>query len=296
MAPDGFVNLIKPPGMTSHDVVAFMRRQTGASRVGHLGTLDPAAAGVLPICLGRATRLFHFAQGTKVYRAEVCFGLTTSTLDAEGEVTSLADASAVTAAAVSAALQDMRGEQEQKPPAFSAARVAGKRLHARARQGEVVSAPARTVQFHALDLLDFRPGPRARALVKVECSAGAYVRVLAEDLGRALGCGASLAFLLRTRAGRFPLSDALTLEEVSACPQEALLPVDWPLAHLPRASLCGRSAVAFLSGTAVLAEGPPAWPVRVYDGHDLFLGLGELAASGQLRPRLILATREEVRP
>ena len=294
MPSDGFLNLLKPPGLTSHDLVAFTRRLLGMRRVGHLGTLDPAAAGVLPMCFGRATRLFDFVEGTKAYRAEIRFGVTTDTLDAEGRVTATADASGVTAEALRARLADLLGEQQQAPPAFSAAQVGGKRLHELARRGQPVQAAARTVHFYALELLDFQPGLRARAWVDVACSAGTYIRVLADDLGRAFGCGAFLAFLLRTRAGRFSLAEAWTLEEASSDLPEARLPIDWPLEHLPRVTLPARDAGAFVSGTSAPVEMAPAWPVRVYDEYGTFLGLGD-AVPGRLQPRLILAVREELR-
>jgi len=300
MARDGFINLLKPPGMTSHDAVAFVRRQLGLTRVGHLGTLDPAAAGVLPISVGRATRLFDYAgKSEKAYRAELAFGLTTDTLDGEGKVTATADASELTETRVRELLAGMLGEREQVPPAFSAAQVDGKRLHELARKGVRVTAPPRRVVFSQLDLVEFRPGRRARAMVDVVCSAGTYIRVLADDLGRAAGCGAYLDFLLRTRSGRFVLTETVTLEELAAaCEREEaeahLLPPDWPLSELPRVDLVAPATAAFVVGTCVLTRIPAMWPVRVYGERGIFLGLGEATAAGQLRPRLILVTKEEL--
>lgn len=300
MTGDGFINLLKPPGMTSHDAVAYVRAHCGVSRVGHLGTLDPAAAGVLPIAVGRATRLFDcVGKRDKAYRADIVFGLTTDTLDAEGQVTSSTDASNLTESEVHNLLAGLLGEGEQVPPRYSAAHVGGSRMHELARRGVSVSMPPRRVHFLRLDLVAYRPGPQAYALVDVLCSAGTYIRVLAEALGRAAGCGAYLRFLLRTRAGRFALDRAATLEELADAFRggrmaEHLLPPDWPLNDLPRVDLTARAAAAFVVGTRVLAPMPPAWPVTVYCGHGLFLGLGEVTATGQLRPRVVLATREEV--
>jgi tRNA pseudouridine55 synthase len=295
MAHDGFCNLLKPPGMTSHDVVALARRRLAMRRVGHLGTLDPATAGVLPLLVGRAVRLQGLLAGAdKAYRALLVFGLTTATLDAESEVTGAADASHLEAARLLELLAAMLGEQEQVPPAFSARQVGGKRLYELARRGVAVTAPAKRVVFRQLSLVEFAPGRQATALVEVTCSAGTYVRALADDLGRAAGCGAYLGFLLRTRSGRFQLSDALTLEEFTADPQQALLPADWPLAELPSVNVDSRAAASFAAGSTVEVQAPAAARVKVYCGGQ-FLGLGA-PAEGGLQPRTVLVTPEEVGP
>jgi tRNA pseudouridine55 synthase len=295
MAADGFLNLLKPPGMTSHDVVSLVRARLGVSRVGHLGTLDPAAAGVLPICVGRATRLFQFASGRdKAYRAEVAFGVTTDTLDTQGEVVEVRDSRDLTEAALAALLAELVGEMEQAPPAFSAARVGGRRLHELARRGEPREGRPKRVRIERLELVDFAPGRQARALMDVVCSAGTYVRVLAADLGRNAGCGAHLAFLVRTRVGPFELSDSLTVEELAAAGEKGeeegvLLPADWPLADLPAVELDASSARAFAQGTSVRTDAPPGWPVKAYGPGRSFLGLGEIVAARQIRPRVVLA-------
>ena len=292
MAADGFLNLLKPPGMTSHDMVSLVRARLGVTRVGHLGTLDPAAAGLLPVAVGRATRLFQFA-GTwdKAYRAEVVFGVTTDTLDAEGRVVEVSDSRALTEATLAALLADAEGEIEQAPPAFSAARVRGRRLHELARRGEPRDGRPKRVR---IELVDFVPGRQARALIDVVCSAGTYVRVLAADLGRRATCGAYLAFLVRTRVGRFELSESLTLEELDAAcekgeEQASLLPADWPLVDLPAVELGARSARAFAQGTSVQTDAPAAWPVKAYGPGRSFLGLGEIVVEGRMRPRVVLA-------
>jgi len=298
MPGDGFLNLLKPPGMTSHDVVAFVRRALGLRRVGHLGTLDPAAAGVLPVSLGRATRLSRFAAGRdKAYRAQITFGLTSDSFDAEGRVTAISDSSALGRDGLLALTGKFIGEIEQIPPRFSAARVAGERAHALVRRGVSVSLRPRRVRIFELELVAFEPGHRARALFDVVCSAGTYLRTLASDLGEAAGCGAYLSFLVRTRVGRFELSDALTLEELRArCGGDDLgaimLPPDWPLDHLPVVSLDGDGARRFLQGRSVAAEVNPVPVLRVYGpGLDL-LGLGEIAVRGQLQPRVVLLPQQ----
>jgi len=300
MPRDGFLNLLKPPGPTSHDVVAWVRGHLGQHRIGHLGTLDPAAAGVLPIALGRATRLFQWAAGDgKTYRAEVVFGRTTDTLDAEGRVLSETDASALTAPALADLIPRFLGEQEQAPPAFSAAKVGGRSLHRQARAGEPVEGTPKRITISSMELLDFEPGPEPRALLDIECSAGTYVRVLARDLGRAAGCGAYLGFLVRTRAGRFMLEDSTTFEEIAealdrGAVEDCILPIDWPLNALTEVDIDPRAAVAFLRGTRVAAGNQPASPVRVYGPAKSFLGLGEVPQAGVLQPKVVLASEEEI--
>jgi tRNA pseudouridine55 synthase len=295
MQVDGFLNVLKAPGMTSHDVVAQIRHSSGAARAGHLGTLDPAASGVLPICLGRATRLFRFAGGIdKAYRAEIEFGTRTDTMDAEGRVVARADSSGLTEERLRSILEGLVGESEQAPPAFSAAKVGGRRLHEHARAGVIVKGRPKRVMVSSVTLVEFVPGPSAHALVDVVCSPGTYVRVLADDAGRAAGCGAYLSFLVRTRVGRFELSDALTLEEVAEAASNhelpaRVLPSDWPLTDLPELSLEPPAARAFVRGSRVLAGTGPAWPIRVYGPERLFLGLGEVVEKGKLQPRVVLS-------
>jgi tRNA pseudouridine55 synthase len=303
---DGYLNLLKPPGMTSHDVVAWARSQLGIARIGHLGTLDPAAAGVLPLSLGRATRLFDYAAGPdKAYRAEIVFGVQTDTLDAEGAVVARSDASALTEGALRALLPRFMGEIEQIPPAFSSVSVGGRRLHESARAGTRLVGGPRRVKIKQLDLVDFSPGNRAHALIDIVCTSGTYIRALADDLGRAAGCGACLGFLVRTRAGRFELADSNALEEVaellsSAGADDLLLPLDWPLVGLPEVVLSASEALAFVRGTRVRpqsAEGglrTEARRVRAYGPGALFLGLGEVADEGLLQPRVVLRSEQEL--
>ena len=214
---DGVLVCDKPAGMTSHDVVARVRRLAGQRRVGHGGTLDPPATGVLVLALGRATRLLPFLPTEpKRYLAEVAFGAETDTLDAAGTVTATADASGVDEAALRAALAGFVGPQEQVPPMVSAIKMGGERLYAKARRGEEVERAARPIVIHDLELLGLAPGERPLATISVVCSGGTYVRSLAADLGRALGTLAHLASLRRTAVGRFAEAEASTLEELAA--------------------------------------------------------------------------------
>lgn len=300
MTLDGFLNLLKPPGMTSHDVVAWARSRLGIARIGHLGTLDPAAAGVLPLSLGRATRLFDYASGPdKAYRAEIVFGLRTDTLDAEGAVIARSDASGLTEGALRALLPQFIGEIGQIPPAFSSVSVGGRRLHESARAGTQVVGRPRRVMIKQLDLVDFAPGSRAYALMDIVCTSGTYIRALADDLGRAAGCSACLGFLVRTRAGRFELADSYTLEEVShrlgsGAMDDLILPLDWPLATLPEVVLTASEALAFLHGRRVRVAVEPACQVRAYGPGALFLGLGDIADEGVLQPRVVLRSEQEL--
>jgi tRNA pseudouridine55 synthase len=208
---DAVLVVDKPLGMTSFDVVRRVRRAARVKRVGHGGTLDPLASGVLPICLGEATKLAQFLlDADKEYAFTVCFGVETDSEDAAGAVTARADASGVDAAAVDRALAGFRGPNTQVPPMYSALKRAGRPLYDYARAGEAVTVEARAVVIHALELLAFR-GPDAVDL-NMRCSKGTYVRALARDLGRTLGPGAHVTALRRTRSGPFALADAQPLD------------------------------------------------------------------------------------
>lgn len=228
-APDGVVVVDKPAGLTSHDVVARMRRIAGTRKVGHAGTLDPMATGVLVIGIGRATRLLTYVVGAdKEYTATIRLGVATTTDDAEGEVLATVDASAVTREAIAASVLDLTGAIEQVPSSVSAIKVDGKRAYARVREGEDVRLAARPVTVFRFDVHEVRPGTSedvgvVDVDVTVVCSSGTYVRALARDLGAALGVGGHLTALRRTRVGGYTLAGARTLDEL------ADLDVDVPL-------------------------------------------------------------------
>lgn len=260
---DGVLVIDKPAGMTSHDVVARVRRAAGQKKVGHAGTLDPDATGVLVVALGRATRLVPYLQASqKTYDARLRLGETTATLDAAGEVTARVDASAVDEPALCEALTSFLGTIEQVPPMVSAVKIGGERLHVKARRGEVVDRPSRTVTIHDVVLEDFVPGPRGEAGFLVRCSAGTYVRTLAADVGERLGVGAHLVSLRRLGSGRFSLEDAVDLGKVAELGaegrlDEALLSLTEAVADYPRLDLDQ-------SATTALGHGRPLPPT----GHD----------------------------
>ncbi|MGH3471766.1 MAG: tRNA pseudouridine(55) synthase TruB [Nocardioidaceae bacterium] len=215
--PDGLLIVDKPPGMSSHDVVARCRRLASTRRVGHAGTLDPMATGVLVVGIGRATRLLgYLALETKAYDATIRLGQVTGTDDADGEVVEEHDASDVTGAAVRAVVRSLTGEIQQVPSAVSAIKVDGKRAYKRVRDGETVLIPPRTVRVSEFTVVDMvASGPLLDVTVRVECSTGTYVRALARDVGAALGVGGHLTRLRRTRVGPYLVGQARTLDDLA---------------------------------------------------------------------------------
>ena len=267
MDASGFLNVDKPAGWTSFRVAALVRRRSGVRRVGHTGTLDPTATGVLLVCLGAATRLSEYVMELpKTYRAEVRLGVATDTFDAAGTPVSEADPSAVSQEQAEEALSTFPGEIEQVPPLFSAIKHAGEPLYRYARSRREVEPRPRRVVIHRLELLDFQ---RPFLTIELECGKGTYVRSLAHDLGQRLGCGAHLASLVRLRVGPFVLEDACPwprLEQAFDAGrwQELLLPPDTALAHWPRIDLTVEQETAVRFGQALanaaLALSPPQEP------------------------------------
>jgi tRNA pseudouridine55 synthase len=239
---NGVVVVDKPRGPTSFDVVAQVRRVFGEKRVGHAGTLDPMATGVLPVCVGEATKLVQFLTGgEKEYQAEALLGVATDTLDATGAIVREADASAIGEAAVQEVLASFLGTVMQKPPMHSAIRVGGKRLYELARQGVEVEREAREVQIHDTRLSAFaREGARVRISFTVRCGKGTYIRSIAGDLGDRLGVGAHLTALRRTRVGAFRIDGAVPLDRLA--PETPLLGLAESLADLPSIPLDAQQA------------------------------------------------------
>lgn len=270
---EGFLNILKPPGMTSHDIVSFVRRTYGLKKVGHAGTLDPAAAGVLPVALGRATRFIEYlADADKSYRAELTFGFSTTTGDDTGEVLERKDFSMPHQVRIEEVLQSFQGEIEQIPPLYSAIKINGQKACDLARKNQQVEIPARKVFLHKLELLAIKE-PTIR--FDVVCSKGTYIRTLCIDIGRALDIPAVMSFLVRTRVGSFSLQKAYTLEELRQQPPQALLPISDVLAHLPAVHLDGKQPADFCNGKKIRLYEPPeqAESIRVYDADENFLGI-----------------------
>lgn len=262
---DGLLVVDKPAGITSHDVVSRCRRALKVKRIGHAGTLDPPATGILLLGVGRATRLLRFLEDhDKEYVADVIFGVCTATLDATGEVLAEVDASGVDAAALEAVLPRFRGSIAQIPPMVSAVKVDGERLYRKALRGEVVERRARPVTIHRLAVEAFEPGSRPRARMRVVCSKGTYIRTLAADIGEALGVGAHVQALRRTRIGPFEESAAVGLDAVTS---EALRPMALVVAGYPAHHVDGEAARALAQGKALPAAGiTGAYAVFAPDG------------------------------
>jgi tRNA pseudouridine55 synthase len=284
----GVLNVAKPSGPTSHDMVARLRRLLGVRRIGHSGTLDPLAAGVLLLCVGPATRLVEYLNDLpKTYHATVRFGCVTETQDSTGTLLAEADASGLTAERVAAALAGFRGKILQTPPMYSALKVGGRRLYERARQGEVVERQPRQVTVYALDLREFRPGAAAGARIEVTCSAGTYVRTLCHDLGARLGPGATMSALTRTAIGPFTLAQAVSLEEL-ARRREMGEPLPWiPLAeavaHLPAFRVDAAQAAALRQGKRLqLVGGAAEGPLRLLDTAGALVAIGRPAPAGSV--------------
>jgi tRNA pseudouridine55 synthase len=250
---DGLVVVDKPVGCTSHDVVARVRRVYGQRRVGHAGTLDPDATGVLLVGLGRATRLLRYlSDAGKAYTGRVVFGIATSTLDAAGEVVDQRPM-LLTPDEIERALPRFVGDIEQLPPMVSAVKVGGRRLHELARAGEQIERAPRPVHVDRFELIEFEPGPYPEATFVVECGSGTYVRSLAADLGTALGGCAHLAALRRDRVGSFTLGEAHPLEEIEASPDAAVLPLAVAMRDLERVDVDAEHARAVAHGVSFAA-------------------------------------------
>jgi tRNA pseudouridine55 synthase len=285
----GVLVVAKPAGPTSHDVVALVRRLAATRRIGHGGTLDPFASGVLPLFLGGATRLveYHLADD-KTYRATVCFGATSTTDDLDGELTPV-DGAAPGRDAVAAALDAFVGSQLQEPPAYSAIQVGGRRAYAIARAGETVVLTPRRVEIKRVDLLEWDDSDADRpiAIVEVTCSAGTYVRALARDLGRKLGTGGYLGALVRTASGPFTLDGARSLDEIRdaagvsgpAGVRALLLRPDTGLDALPAVSLTDDEIAdanqgRYVRPVAGLRDAPDGVPLRLLDRAGEIIGMG----------------------
>lgn len=278
---DGLLNLNKPFGLTSHDCVAKVRRIYGLKKVGHAGTLDPAATGVLPIAIGRATRLLQYLRQDKAYQATIRFGVTTATDDLEGETLTQQPVLHLSLEQIQEKLPLFQGVIQQIPPNYSAIQVQGKRLYDLARSGQAIEAPARTVEIDDLTILEFRSGDFPELDLAISCGSGTYIRSIARDLGADLGTGATLAKLLRTKSSGFELKESSTIEDLPV----SLIEPEMALLHLPEVVLESAIAKRWCQGQKIALELEQAGFVRVKS--DRFLGIGEIRADGVLVPQMV---------
>ncbi len=287
---DGYLNLLKPPSMTSFDVVARIRRLTGQRRVGHAGTLDPAAVGVLPVALGRATATLDSpVWDRKLYWADVRFGTATDTDDAEGRPIAVGDPRSLTADILTTALRELVGDIQQRPPAYSAVQVQGQRAYAAARRGVAVELPARSARVDAIRLIAWDD---AVATLLVQCGSGTYIRAIARDLGVSVGCPAHLAALVRARVGPFVITDALDLRELAALAEcdvwdRVLVPSDILFGALPAAIIDDQRAADYALGhewPAATVGSSQRIAARLYTRAGQYLGLGQQTSLGRWQP------------
>lgn len=276
---DGILNVNKPAGMTSFDVVAKIRRLTGTKKVGHAGTLDPMASGVLPVCTGKATKLIEFLmEKDKSYRVGLVLGRATDTQDATG--TTVYE-KPVTASdeEIEKVIRGFIGEREQTPPMYSAVRVNGKRLYELARQGIEVERKPRNVTFYKIAPHDIeRCGHEAGVIMDVDCSKGTYMRTLCHDIGAKLGCGGHMSSLVRTRSGPFSIENSYTIDCLAELKENnqlksAFIDMDKALAHLPEVYVTPGEAIRLKNGCAVSFEKMAPGPYRLYHENGYFLGI-----------------------
>ncbi len=295
-AVNGILLLNKPLGITSNKALQMVKRLFNARKAGHTGNLDPMASGVLPICLGEATKMSAFLlDADKRYRGTVKLGVRTSSADTEGEVIERLPVPELQEQQIREVLAQFTGEIKQIPPMYSALKHQGQPLYKLARQGVEIERKPRTVTIHELKLLQFSEDEIS---IDIHCSKGTYVRALAEDIGTALGCCAHLSSLARTKAGPFELEQAATLEQLESTAQQGitaldqlLLPMesallDWPAVELPQ-----EAAHYFCKGQPVFVPriSSTGW-VRIYKGKERFLGVGTVLDDGRIAPRRLLKT------
>lgn len=293
----GFLNLNKPYGYTSHDCVARVRRLLRSKRVGHGGTLDPAAVGVLPLAVGQATRLLQFLRPDKVYQGTIRFGVRTETDDLTGAVIQSQPAPDLSLEKIQVALAQFQGQIEQVPPMYSAIQVRGKRLYQMAREGESVEVPARRVEVYEIRVLSWRPGSFPEVDVAIACGSGTYIRAIARDLGVAVDTGATLAQLTRTASSGMLLEESLTLEDVEVGQEEGelrLMAPDQSLAHLPVLQLSTVEGRRWSQGqgVSIAPQESGTGIVRVWGEGGGLLGIGEVQRMDlewRLIPKVVLS-------
>jgi tRNA pseudouridine55 synthase len=289
---EGIFNVLKPPGMTSHDVVATLRKILNMKKIGHSGTLDPMAAGVLPVFVGKATRFLEYAVAeSKTYRAEITFGIKTTTGDAEGDIIATSPVKELDKETIEACFQSFLGATQQIPPMYSAISYKGQKLYKLARKGIEVERQPRDIYIYKLDLVSY---DKATLLMDVVCSKGTFIRTLTEDIASKLGMAGTMSFLLRRQVGNFNLENAHTLEEIAADQESCVLPWETAIEEFPILT------VNPLQGRRI-AQGVPTTLQNITEGtmyklvttDGLILGLA-LAKDGKVRGHKIVNIPQEV--
>ncbi|HHV95402.1 MAG TPA: tRNA pseudouridine(55) synthase TruB [Clostridiaceae bacterium] len=302
---NGFFNVLKPPGMTSFDVVAYLKKllNTG-EKIGHAGTLDPGAAGVLPICIGNATKVVNYIMDMKkIYRAELTLGVSTDTQDSFGNVVEKRDIDYddISIENIRKVMDNFIGEIEQIPPMYSAIRIDGKRLYELAREGKLIERKPRKVYIYSIDIVCFN---KDKILFDVVCSKGTYVRTLCSDIGDALGCGGHMSFLIRKKTGIFELDNSYTLEQIAGAAKngkikELIIPVEEALKDYGSFYLSNKNERKFKNGNYIEYEisdkskehNEEGKILKVFDNNKQFIGLGEIIHKGDksfIKPKKLL--------
>lgn len=282
---DGIFNVLKPPGMTSHDVIGFLRRALNTKKIGHGGTLDPDAAGVLPVFAGTATRLLSYAmEGRKQYIAEFTLGEQRDTGDDSGTLVKTMPVPELSEAKLKEVLQSFLGKQIQLPPMYSAVKINGQKLYQLARKGVEVERKARPIEIYKLELLDAKlPTESISAkysfTVAVECSKGTYIRVLGEDIATALGTCGTMSFLLRTQVGSYLLNEAHTLQEIAENPAGCCAEPITAVSHLPKLLLTANQAARITNGVRTTVNGTVDGQYALLGPNSEFLGIGKCVDS-----------------
>lgn len=299
---NGILNILKPPGMTSHDVVSFIRKNIKIKKVGHTGTLDPGAAGVLPICIGKATKISRFIiESFKEYRAELVLGVSTDTHDSYGEIIKKTDIEIpdnISENEINIVFRDFKGEIYQMPPMYSAVKHKGKPLYKYARDGKTVEREKRKVYINDINIVNiFYPD---RILFDVICSSGTYVRTLCNDIGDKLGCGGHMSLLIRKAVGDFSINDSIRLDEFKMLLnenklREKIYPLDYPLRNLPYAIVPDNMLKRAKNGNYIYDFYIPDnikllndKLIRIYDQKNNFVAIGKLKNSDHLVPVNVL--------
>ena len=295
---NGIINVLKPPGMTSHDVVSYLRKVLNMKKIGHTGTLDPEAAGVLPVCVGKATKAVQYlTDKQKSYRANIKFGTVTDTYDSYGQVIKENESVAVDRKALEDTLKSFTGTISQKPPVYSAVKIKGRKLYQYALEGKEVQIAERTVEIYELKLVEMIS--ENEAIIDVLCSKGTYIRSLCHDIGEAIGCGAHMSQLIRLGSSPFSIEDSHTLEEIKAAAEEnrisdILISVEILFKHYNSITIKASALKSVTNGNPLFEQGvlngfeglSENEDIRIY-GEDYFIGTGTVQYD-EIRQRLFV--------